>query len=49
MTAEMAEVWCSKCELAAVIAIRLKNGELVARCSQHAWLLIAPRGKGRKR
>jgi hypothetical protein len=39
-----AEVWCGKCERPATREIRLKSGELVARCDQDAWLLIAPRG-----
>ena len=44
----LSEVWCEKCASPAVRAIRLTSGALAFRCAEHAWSLIAPRGKGRK-
>lgn len=44
ISAELAEPWCTRCDQPADAMIRLTTGELVARCSEHAWLLRAPRG-----
>jgi hypothetical protein len=41
----LAQTWCDKCDLPAWKAIDLTSGVTAFRCSQHAWLIIAPRGR----
>ena len=43
---DLADVWCSKCEAAAVRTIELTSGERNAYCVSCAWVLIAPSGSG---
>lgn len=40
----LAQVWCDKCDKPGTISIPLTDGTRAFRCSQHAWLLIAPNG-----
>ncbi len=39
-----AQTWCDRCDLVATNVIPLTTGETAFRCSEHAWLILAPRG-----
>lgn len=49
---EISEVWCYKCDLPSVREIAIRRGsaapEKVGACGDHLWLLIHPRGLGRR-
>lgn len=43
----MNDVWCNQCDKPATREIRITTGETVAKCDQHAWLLVSPKGAKR--